>query len=93
MDEFLIWANANLTLVGCIGILIILVSLFVFFSAFTRRDTKYNTKDNNESDEEDCESKKECIFQEYYDDEEKYWQCNLTQDNIACDKTKCPLWR
>lgn len=62
--------------------------------------TKYFCQDHfinhgceEEEMEEKDEPKKECIFQFDYDEEERKWNCGLTNEDIWCNKSKCPLWR
>jgi len=55
------------------------------------KEPEENYRDN---EEEKDEPEKDCTFQVDYDEEEKTWDCFLVQNNnITCNKDKCPFWR
>jgi len=83
-------ANSNKTAVCLIGFAIIVFSiLYMARGLFSKKkgDKEEEMKD------EDNEPEKQCSFQCCYEEDEKEWNCDLTDMNGYCDKSKCPFWR
>ena len=50
-------------------------------------------EEEGDGDDEEEEPEKECTFQYNWDTDNKAWSCDLTDNNIYCDKTKCPFYK
>ena len=73
-----------------------------WFGNNDKDDLKKNSNEEAEDEEsddeegdgdEDDEPEKKCTFQYSWDFDDEAWNCDLTNENVYCDKTKCPFWK
>jgi len=86
-------ANSNKTAACLIGFAIIVLSILIIAGAFSSKKKDNKEDKEEEMEDEDNEPEKQCSFQCCYDNDEKVWNCDLTDMNGYCDKSKCPFWR